>query len=187
MSLAKLAAKLLLVLCTAAKDDMFWIKQSLKNSPGIESSEHFLCNLQDCAKAAVHDKHKLGGANQNTKMVRAWRGMANDLMQDITCGFWEEDQKVNDAMLRNVLKCRFSQLWHMVKAHMFKMPYFPGGPVATDACPLFFFFFFFFFLGGKDIHYTSAMIATSRVCDVHHKPKRPKLTTHLEWSRPSRY
>ena len=42
------------------------------------------------------------------------------------------------------------------------------------------FFFFFFFLGGKDIHYTSAMIATSRVCDVHHKPERPKLTTHLE-------
>ena len=49
--------------------------------------------------------------------------------------------------------------------------------------PIFFFFFFFFFLGGKDIHYTSAMIATSRVCDVHHKPKRPKLTTHLEWFR----
>ena len=24
------------------------------------------------------------------------------------------------------------------------------------------------------------MIATSRVCDVHHKPERPKLTTHLE-------
>ena len=45
------------------------------------------------------------------------------------------------------------------------------------------FFFFFFFLGGKDIHYTSAMIATSRVCDVHHKPKGPKLTTHLEWFR----
>ena len=42
------------------------------------------------------------------------------------------------------------------------------------------FFFFFFFLGGKDIHYTSAMIATSRVCDVHHKPERPQLTTHLE-------
>ena len=44
-------------------------------------------------------------------------------------------------------------------------------------------FVVFFFLGGKDIHYTSAMIATSRVCDVHHKPKRPKLTTHLEWFR----
>ena len=43
--------------------------------------------------------------------------------------------------------------------------------------------FLFFFLGGKDIHYTSAMIATSRVCDVHHKPERPKLTTHLELFR----
>ena len=43
--------------------------------------------------------------------------------------------------------------------------------------------FFFFFLGGKDIHYTSAMIVTSRVCDVHHKPERPKLTTHLELFR----
>ena len=66
-------------------DDMFWIKQSLKDSPGAESSEHFLRNLQDCAKAAVHDKHRLGGANQNTKMVRAWRGVENDLMQDIIC------------------------------------------------------------------------------------------------------
>ena len=51
-------------------------------------------------------------------------------------------------------------------------------PLDWGQCP--FFFFFFFFLGGKDIHYTSAMIATSRVCDVHHKPERPKLTTHLE-------
>ena len=41
--------------------------------------------------------------------------------------------------------------------------------------PSFFSFFFF----GKDIHYTSAMIATSRVCNVHHKPERPKLTTHF--------
>ena len=51
-------------------------------------------------------------------------------------------------------------------------PPWPGGPG-----------FFFFFLGGKDIHYTKAMKATSRVCDVHHKPKMPKLTTHLEWFR----
>ena len=50
----------------------------------------------------------------------------------------------------------------------------------SDSSPVPLFFFFFFFLGGKDIHYTSAMIATSRVCDVHHKPERPKLTTHLE-------
>ena len=118
-------------------DDMFWIKQSFKDSQGVESSEQFLRNLQDCAKAAVHDTYRLGRANIDTKMVRAWRGLEDDLMQDITCGFWEEDHKVNDAMLRNVLKCRFSQLWHMGKAHMFRMPYFPGGPVATnDACPL---------------------------------------------------
>ena len=45
-------------------------------------------------------------------------------------------------------------------------------------CP--FFFFFFFFLGGMDIHYTSATIATPRLCEVHHKPKRPRLTTHSE-------
>jgi len=32
------------------------------------------------------------------------------------------------------------------------------------------FFFPFFFVGGMDIHYTSATIATSRVCEVHHKP-----------------
>ena len=118
-------------------DDMFWIKQSFKDSQGAENSEQFLRNLQDCAKAAIHDKCKLGRSNTDTTMVRAWRGVEDDLMQDITCGFWEEDHKVNDAMLRNVLKCRFSQLWHMGKAHMFRMPYFPGGPVATnDACPL---------------------------------------------------
>ena len=40
-------------------------------------------------------------------------------------------------MLRNILKSRYSQLWHMGKAHMFKMPYFPGGAIATsNACPL---------------------------------------------------
>ena len=41
-------------------------------------------------------------------------------------------------------------------------------------------FFCSFFLGGMDIHYTNATIATSRVCEVHHKPKRPRLTTHSE-------
>ena len=41
-------------------------------------------------------------------------------------------------------------------------------------------FCFFVFLGGMDIHYTSATIVTSRVCEVHHKPKRPRLTTHSE-------
>ena len=29
---------------------------------------------------------------------------------------------------------------------------------------------FFGFSGGKDIHYTSAMIAISRACDVHYEP-----------------
>ena len=29
---------------------------------------------------------------------------------------------------------------------------------------------FYFFSGGMDIHYTSATIATSIVCEVHHKP-----------------
>ena len=33
-------------------------------------------------------------------MVPAWRSVQNDLMQDVSCGFWEEDHKVNDAMLR---------------------------------------------------------------------------------------
>ena len=37
-------------------------------------------------------------------------------------------------MLINVLKSRFSQLWHI---HMFRVPYFRGSPIATnDACPL---------------------------------------------------
>ena len=34
------------------------------------------------------------------------------------------------------------------------------------------FFFFFFFLGGKDIHYTSATITTSKKCDVHCKTNK---------------
>ena len=41
-------------------------------------------------------------------------------------------------------------------------------------------FFFLLLLGGMDIHYTSATIATSRLCELHHKPKRPRLTTHSE-------
>ena len=44
-------------------------------------------------------------------------------------------------------------------------------------------FFFFFFLGGRDIHYTCATITTSRVCEVHPKPERQKLTTHLEFAQ----
>ena len=32
--------------------------------------------------------------------------------------------------------------------------------------------FFFFFLGGKDIHYTSATITTSKKCDVHCKTNK---------------
>ena len=118
-------------------DDMFWIKQPLQDNQGSESSEQFLRNLQDCAKVAVHAKHRLGQTNQDTTMVRAWRKVEDEIVQDISCGFWEEEHKVNDATLRNVLKCRFSQVWHMGKAHMFKMPYFAGGPVATsNACPL---------------------------------------------------
>lgn len=58
-------------------------------------------------------------------------------MQDVSCSFWKKDHKVHNAMLRNVLKSRFSQLWHMDKAHTFRVPYFCGGPIATnDACRL---------------------------------------------------
>ena len=55
-----------------------------------------------------------------------------------------------------------------------------GQALHQQGLAAFFFFFFFFFLGGMDIHYTSATIATSRLCEVHHKPKRPRLTTHSE-------
>ena len=41
--------------------------------------------------------------------------------------------------------------------------------------------FFFFVCLGRDIHYTSAMITTSRACEVHSKPERQRLTTHLEF------
>ena len=94
-------------------DDMFWIQQSVKDSQGGEDREQFVRNLQACAKAAVHNKYRLGRANQDTKMVRAWRSVEDDLLQDVTCGFWGEADKVNDAMLRNVPKCRLSRLWHI--------------------------------------------------------------------------
>ena len=47
--------------------DMFWIKQPVLDSHGAENGEQFLRNLQDCAKDAVHAKHRLGQANQDTK------------------------------------------------------------------------------------------------------------------------
>ena len=40
---------------------------------------------------------------------------------------------------------------------------------------------FFLFFGGRDVHYTSATIATSRVCEVHSKAERQQLTTQLEF------
>ena len=46
-----------------------------------------------------------------------------------------------------------------------------GLGVTIAAC-FFFFFFFFFFFGGKDIHYTSATITTSKKCDVHCKTNK---------------
>ena len=49
-------------------------------------------------------------------------------------------------------------------------------PLGVDASLV----FLLLFLGGMDIRYTSATIATSRLCEVHHKPKRPRLTTHSE-------
>ena len=46
-------------------------------------------------------------------MVRVWRGVEDDLRQYITCGFWEEDHKVNDAMLRNVFLRRGFKMGHL--------------------------------------------------------------------------
>ena len=50
------------------------------------------------------------------------------------------------------------------------------------------FIYYYFFFGGKDIHYTSTMIVTSRVCDVHHKPKRSHAAcrTSTSSARPER-
>ena len=107
------------------------------NNEGAEDGNQFLRNLQDSAKAAVHARHRLRQANQDTTKVQAWRKVEEFVMKDVSYGFWEDQHRVNDAMLRNILKSRYSQLWHMGKAHMFRVPYFPGGPIATsNACPL---------------------------------------------------
>ena len=47
-----------------------------------------------------------------------------------------------------------------------------GNLAGQVAFPVAVFFFFFFFLGGKDIHYTSATITTSKKCDVHCKTNK---------------
>ena len=61
-------------------DDMFWVNQTFQDSHGAENGEQFLRNMQGCAKAAVHDTYRLGTANQDTKMVQAWRRVEDDLM-----------------------------------------------------------------------------------------------------------
>jgi len=66
-------------------------------------------------------------SNQDTIYFRAWRDTAQHMVADISNGYWEEEGKVPDAMLRNTNKAKTGQLWHKGKAYLWKMPYMRGG------------------------------------------------------------
>ena len=96
-----------------------------------------MADLQDSLRNAIHGKQHLGQANQDTIYFQAWKGIAQHISTDISNGYWEEEGKVTDAMLRNVNKSKTGQIWHKGKAFLWKMPYMPGWPIATDSmCPL---------------------------------------------------
>ena len=96
-----------------------------------------LSDLGAALKTAIHRNKHLGQSNQDTVYFRAWRDTAQHMVADISNGYWEEEGKVPDAMLRNTNKAKTGQLWHKGKAYLWKMPYMRGGPVATDnLCPL---------------------------------------------------
>jgi hypothetical protein len=80
----------------------------------------YLSDLGPALKTAIHrDKH--------------W----DSPIADISNGYWEEEGKVPDAMLRNTNKAKTGQLWHKGKAYLWKMPYMRGDPVTTDnLCPM---------------------------------------------------
>ena len=65
-----------------------------------------LADLQDSLRNAIHGKQHLGQANQDTIYFQAWKGIAQHISPDISNGYWEEEGRVTDAMLRNVNKDR---------------------------------------------------------------------------------
>jgi len=115
--------------------DMVWVTKSVYDENGEVNGAQYLSDLGPALKTAIHRDKRLGQSNQDTIYFRAWRDTAQH--SRISNGYWEEEGKVPDAMLRNTNKAKTGQLWHKGKAYLWKMPYMRGGPVATDnLCPL---------------------------------------------------
>ena len=91
-----------------------------------------MSDLGAALKTAIHRNKHLRQSNQDTIYFRAWRDIAQHMVADISNGYWEEEGKVPDAMLRNTNKAKTGQLWHKGKSYLWKMPYMRDGPVATD-------------------------------------------------------
>ena len=122
---------------TAPFNDMTWVTKLLYDENSEVNGAPALADLQDSLRNAIHGKQHLGQANQDTIYFQAWKGIAQHISPDISNGYWEEEGKVTDAMLRNVNKSKTGQIWHKGKAFLWKMPYMPGWPIATDnLCPL---------------------------------------------------
>ena len=118
-------------------EDMIWVTKSLYDENGEVNGAPYLSDLEDALKTSIHCNKHLGQSNRDTIYFRAWRDIAQHMVADVSNGYWEEDGKVTDAMLRNTNKAKTGQLWHKGKAYLWKMPYTRGGPVATDnRCPL---------------------------------------------------
>ena len=118
-------------------DDMPWLRSITKDDHGNDREGPFLRDLRDSLKTAIHDQQRLGQTNQQAKYVQYWREVLKHVRQDISSGYWEEENKVSDAMLRNTNKYKWGQIWNMGKAWMWQVPYFQGGAIPRKSnCPL---------------------------------------------------
>ena len=59
------------------------------------------------------------------------------VLQEISSGYWEEEDKVPDATLRNTNKAKWGLIWNTARAWLWQIPYIPEGGIPENGnCPL---------------------------------------------------
>ena len=85
---------------------MIWVTRDLLDENGEVNDAPFLSDMGDSLKGVVHTHKRLGQSNQDTIYFRARSDIAQYVNAGISTRYWEEEEKVSDAMLRNINKRR---------------------------------------------------------------------------------
>ncbi len=116
--------------------DVVWVTKSVYDENGEVNGTPYLSDLGAALKAAIHRNKHLGQSNQDTIYFRASRDIAQHMVADIRNGYWEEKDKVSDAMLKKRNKGKTGLLWHKGKPYLWKMPSMRRSPATDNLCPL---------------------------------------------------